>query len=278
MLCLRRIKMTTSSDPKFLKVQQRVAKVRELYQASASNWTNVLVYGDIGTGKTQLASTCPTPVFIDCFDPGGTKTRALQPLIHSGDVIVENKWEKDNWKTPSAFREWEKEMDERRKEGFFECIATYVLDSITKWSDSMMFEILRRGTGGTTRAGQNPQLQDYLVQQLTTVDWLGVLMGLPCHTIVTGHMALMKDEISGKIETGLLLAGKLTEKVPLVFDEKWISRKVGSEWKLQVHSDGYYKAETRMGGDKFSNLEIPDFRALLTKAGRSPENRPRLFQ
>ncbi len=265
-------------DDRFLKVQERAQKVRDLYAASASQWVNVLVYGDFGTGKSQLASTAPTPVFIDCFDPGGTKTAALQPLIDRGDIVVESKWEKDSWKDPWAFRDWEREMAERQKEGMFDHFATYMLDSVTKWADCMMFEILRRGTKGVTRKGQSPELQDYLVQQLTTVDWLGVLMSLPCHVIVTGHMAFMKDELRGSIETGLLLAGKLTEKVPLVFDEKWISRvRSDGDYKLQVHSDGRYKAETRMGGQNFDTFEPPDFRALLRKAGRSDANRPSLF-
>jgi hypothetical protein len=266
------------ADDRFLLVQQRVAKVREQYAASASNWINVLIHGDIGTGKTQLASTCPTPVFIDCFDPGGSKTAALQPGIAAGDIIVENKWEKDSWKSPWAFKEWEREMAERQREGFFDHIATYYLDSVTKWADSMMYEILRRGTKNITRAGQNPELQDYLVQQMTTVDWLGVLMGLPCHVVVTGHMALMKDDLTGKIETGLLLAGKMTEKVPLVFDEKWISRvRAAGDYKLQVHADGYYKAETRMGGVKFDTFEQPDFKALLRKAGKSDSGKQSFF-
>lgn len=266
------------AEDKFLAVANRIAKVREAYAASPSKYTNVLVYGDIGTGKTQLASTCPTPVFIDCFDPGGTKTRALQPLIEKGDIIVENRWETDSWKAPFAFAEWEREMAERRRENFFDHIGTYVLDSITKWADSMMFEILKRGTRGVSRAGKLPELQDYVPQQLTTVDWLNQLMGLPCHVLVTGHMALVKDDLSGKIETGLLLAGKLTEKVPLIFDEKWISRVKGAgDYVLQVHADGYYKAETRMGGAKFDLYEKPDFRALLRKAGRDASDKPSLF-
>jgi len=266
------------ADDKFLLVQQRVAKVREQYSQSASSWVNALVYGDFGTGKTQLAATCPTPVFIDCFDPGGTTTAALQPLIASGDIIVCNKWEKDSWKSPWAFREWEREMSERQREGFFDHIATYMLDSVTKWSDSMMFEILRRGSRSVTRVGQNPELQDYLVQQMTTVDWLGVLMGLPCHVLVSGHMAFMKDDLRGSIETGLLLAGKLSEKVPLVFSEKYITRVLQDrDYKLQVHSDSRYKAETRMGGAKFETFELPDFRALLRKAGKSDAGRPSLL-
>ena len=144
----------------------------------------------------------------------------------------------------------------------------------------MMYEIIRRGSGGKTRKGTQPQLQDYLVQQLTAVDWLGVLMGYPCHVVATGHIGLMKDEVSGKMETGLLMYGKLSEKVPLVFDEKYVTRvkssSSGVAYELLTRNDGYYKAETRMGGGKFESSEAPNIKALLKKAGRSDEDRPPL--
>jgi len=273
--------MTQASSDKFLKIQERAKATRERYAESASRYSNFLIYGDFGTGKTQLASTCPTPVFIDSFDPGGTKTAALQAGIATGDIIVENKWERDSWKDPFAFNEWEKEMSSRQAEGFFDAIGTYVLDSVTKWSDSMMYEIIRRGTRGKSRKGGNPELQDYLVQQMTSVDWLGVLMSQQCHTLVTGHIGLIKDEMSGKVETGLLLAGKLSEKVPLVFDEKYVSlvknSSAGPIHSLLTKNDGYYKAETRMGGSGFSQHEEPDLRKLLLKAKRNAENKDSLF-
>lgn len=262
-------------------VTKRALAVREKYSAGVSQFSNILAYGDFGTGKTRLATTCPTPVFIDSFDPGGTKTAALQPLIEHGDIIIENRWERDSWQKPFAFYEWEREMAQRAQEGFFEAIGTYMLDSITKWADSLMYEILKRGTKGKSRVGQTPELQDYLVQQLTAVDWINVMMGYPCHVLITGHIGLIKDEVSGRMETGLLLAGKLSEKVPLAFDEKWITRTKenagGITYILQTKNDGYYKAETRIGGLKFDTFEEPDVRKLLTKAGKDASDRPRLL-
>jgi hypothetical protein len=269
-----------TESPKFLQVKERALKAREAYKESASKYSNFLVYGDFGTGKSQLASTCPTPVFIDSFDPGGTKTAALQPAIEKGDIIVDARWESDSWKDPFAFGQWEREMADREREGFFNHIGTYILDSVTRWSDSLMFDILRRGTGGKTRKGSNPQLQDYLIQQLTAVDWLGVLMGYPCHVLCTGHIGLKQDDVSGKMETGLLLYGKLSEKVPLVFDEKYVARtsnsSSGVKYQLLTKNDGYYKAETRMGGAKFGTFEEPDIKALLRKAGRDGKDKPSL--
>ena len=105
-------------------------------------------------------------------------------------------------------------------------------------------------------------------------------MGYPCHVFVTGHIGLMKDEVSGKMETGLLMYGKLSEKVPLVFDEKYVTRvkssSSGVSYELLTRNDGYYKAETRMGGGKFDPAETPNVKALLRKAGRPTDDKPSL--
>jgi hypothetical protein len=56
-----------------------------------------------------------------------------------------------------------------------------------------------------------------------------------------------------------------------VFDEKWLTRVEGKSdvrYTLQTRNDGYYKAETRMGGGIFEQFEEPNFKALLRKAGR----------
>jgi hypothetical protein len=157
-----------------------------------------------------------------------------------------------------------------------------MLDSITRWADCLMWEILRRGTPGKgTRVGKHPELQDYGVQQMTAVDWLGVMMGFPCHVVVTGHIGIIQDQVTGGLETGLLLSGKLSDKVPLVFDEKYITwareSSSGAKYELQTRNDGRYKAETRMGGGLFALYEPPDLRALLKKAGRDYADKPPLF-
>jgi hypothetical protein len=265
--------------PDFSKVAERAEAARKTYQAKGrTNKANVLLYGDFGTGKTTMIGTAPKPIWLHSFDPGGTTTSALQPLIESGDIVVQD-FSGDSYKTPRRFREWEREFDQMVRDGVFAHIGTFALDSMTKWADSLIHEVVNKG--GMKNDGI-PQLRDYLVQQMAAVDYLEKFCDLPCNVIVTGHIGLEKDEVTGKMETGLLLAGKLSGKVPLVFDEKWLTRTEGKRdvrYVVQTRNDGYYKAETRMGGGKFAQFEEPNFQELLRKAGRenAAADRPSLF-
>ena len=142
---------------------------------------------------------------------------------------------------------------------------------------AMMYEILKiGGKKGGTRVGGIPEQKDYLVQQLTSVMELGKVMELPCHVVVTGHLARVKDEVSGGFESGLLLWGKQADQTPLVFDEKYLAVVTNKGHFLQTHTDGFYKAETRIGGDLFDTFEEPNLKALMKKAGIPCEDKPPL--
>jgi hypothetical protein len=272
---------------KLLVVKNRIAQIRELYANSSSVYSNILVAGVHGSGKTQLYSTCPTPVHIDSFDPGGTTTAALQPLIQSGDVIVEL-FENDDWDNPFTYRAWERSFIEKQKSGYFELIGTYGLDSATNWVIALMGQIMKVGKGKNVKPhpGGNPYESDYLHQQLIAANILKRdIMSLPCHTLITGHLTFIqdKDEEGNVLNTraDMLMWGKLAMLFPLVFDENYVMlvkrTSSGPEHQILTGSDGLYQAKTRMGGAKFAQKEVPDIRALLKKAGKNYEDKPKII-
>jgi len=258
------------------KIKAHALEIREYYaQQPFLDKMNILNIGKPGTCKSRSAKTAPKPVLMHSFDRGGTKTAELQPYIESGDIIADTRFEQDDWKNPRAFRLWETVFNNLRKIGFFDALGTYFLDSASTFADSMMYAILK--TGGRksgSRTGQLPELQDYHTQQYTMVDYMNVLMSLPCNVVVTGHITFIKDEVTGKIETGILLAGKASDKIPLSFDEKYISRVHASKFVLQTKADGYYHAETRVGGLAFQQFEEQNFYKLLEKAGLPFKDKP----
>jgi len=250
-------------------IQKHALSVRAYYNEQPfADKINILNVGKPGTGKTGLLITAPKPVLEHSFDRGGTKTAMLKSFIERGEIICDTRFEQDSWKDPKAFRLWETVINDLQKIGFFDALGTYCLDSATTFAESMMYAIIK--TGGKkniSRIGQLPELQDYHAQQYIMVDYLNVLMSLPCHVIVNGHLTFIKDEVTGGINTGILLAGKASDKVPLVFDEKYISRIHNKKFVLQTRSDGYYHAETRVGGLTFSPFEEQNLYKLLEKAG-----------
>ncbi len=271
--------MSRFSKEEMLKlVRERALATRNMYKEDLKNQSsNIIVYGDFGSGKTSSLATAVKPVHIDSFDPGGSKVDRLAKLIEDGSIIVDSQYEQDNWKVPYAYREYERQFKEKLDMGYFNFIGTYVVDSLTRFASSVMYEGLKiphkTGQGaGRSRAGEIPELKDYLVQQFTLIDWLSKWASLPCNVVVTGHIDRVKDEVSGKIETGLLLPGKAATQVPIAFDEVWLTCVEKGEYMFRVKSDNYYRAESRMGGSVFRELEPQDYKRLFKMVGRPFED------
>jgi len=260
-------------------ISEEFQKIRDLYKNSPiKDSFNAIVYGYMGTGKTRLLGTARKPVLIHSFDPGGEKV--LVDQIKTGEVMVNNSFQEENSKRPTAYRGWEKEFDRLRgTDGFFESIGTYAIDSVTTWSEALMNAILKENgrTAGT------PQMQDYLVQINTLRDSIKLITSLPCDVILTGHVDSEKDEMTGRVSTGVMITGKLKEKLPLLMDEVYMTTSressKGVEYTILTRNTGLYKARTRLGRNNlFDTYEKPDIKALLKKAGMDDSDRPLLNQ
>jgi hypothetical protein len=247
--------------------------IMDIYDSDVTVDTfNALVYGDIGSGKTYLAKTCPGPVLIHSFDPGGSKS--INDVIGDDKGIYVERFETEDSKKPTEYARWEKKFDALRNEGFFENVGTFILDSVTTWSESMMNEILKR----QGRQGGIAQLMDWQVQMNTIRDTIKRICALPCNCIVIGHIELDKDEVTGKMITNPMITGKMKAKMPLLFDEIYVTltkeTRQGVEYQLLTQSNGLYRARTRLGkGGVFEAFEEPNITKLLNKAGIKQTNK-----
>lgn len=253
--------------------------IRKKYSESPHKDTfNALVYGYMGTGKTTLLGTARKPVLIHSFDPGGEKV--LVDQIKTGEVMVNSSFQNEDAKKPTAYRSWEKEFDRlRHMEGFFESIGTYTIDSVTTWSEALMNAILK----SNGRAAGVPQMQDYLVQINTLRDAIKLITSVPCDVILTGHVDSEKDEVTGRLTTGVMLTGKLKEKLPLLMDEVYMATSKesskGVEYSILTRNTGLYKARTRLGRNNiFDTYEEPNIKKLLKKAGIDNSDKSLLIQ
>lgn len=260
------------NDEKFLKIKQTAAQIKEKYDSDPRQDSfNLLLLGETGTGKSHLFSTCPRPVHVDAFDPGGLKH--LKPEIDKG-YIIPSIYEGDDPYKPNRFVKWERDMKSRIKMGYFDYISTYSLDSSTTWSAAIMNQIL----ASAGLAGEAPRFtHDYTPQKTKIINWLKVLLNLPCNVIVTGHLEPSKDEVTGAITYRFMTTGKGDVIIPLEFDEIWVTeskkKSTGLEYRIITARTGPHLASTRIGRGKFDIYEKPDIKYLLKKAGRDASDK-----
>ena len=231
---------------------------------------NILLYGPVGTGKSTILSTCRQPVYIASFDPGGTKLPVLEQMEKDGLAFLDTEYELEDMKRPKALAAFEKTYDKMEREGVFDSIGTFAIDSLTTFGDALMNYILKR----ENRAGTTPQIQDYLVQQTMLQQMFRKMCALPCDFVVTGHISTDKDEVTGRMVTSLLIPGKAAAKVPVLFDEVLISTvemdsKRQPSFSVRLVGDAKYKTSTRrFSGKNFEPFEKPDIMELRAKAGK----------
>lgn len=268
-------------------IKKHFDDIRDMYASSASrNTINALIFGDYGTGKTWGLRYARGPVLIHSFDPGGAKN--LRDAVEEGKVLVDSRFEEEDPSSPSAFREWEKEFRRLEKEGIFNHIGTYVIDSLTTFGDALMNEILKangrapssRGVNLNHRRGQTvaiPELRDYQIQMVTLAQELGICCSLPCDFIATAHLDYDKDEHTGKVLALPMLTGKLKQRVPALFDEVYIAQSVSkasgnNEFRYLTTTDGMFRGRTRL--PKIEKYEDQNISKMLKKAGYSWEEHP----
>lgn len=231
--------------------------------------------GIAGTGKTTLATTCPKPVLLDCFDEGGWRTAELQPYIKRGEILV-RVYDRDEWLKPQTFERWRKETQQLRSSGFFDFVGTYMLDSFTSWSRMLMYEVVKHSKNPTK--DHTPGISDYKVQLFTVLDLINDLMSLPCNVIMTAHLSKEIDQLNGGTEFVIDAPPAQRSDIPNAFLEKWVMRIVQeggkTKHKLQLYGDGQYRCGTRIGTrSTFLPLEEPDVKAIMKKAGLDPSDK-----
>lgn len=265
----------SASPPKpSLDVKASFSQIRQTYENDPKLGTfNALICGEVGTGKTHIFKTCRKPVLIHMFDPGGEKT--LKDEIDNGEVLVE-KFAPDDPFKPWAFVQWVQRIRAEMRDGLFDHVGTFGLDSSTMWAESILnYFVAKRGAGGKTPDGK----QDYMPQKTEIRNWLSTLLGLPCDVIVTGHLEPNKDEVSGKTTYRYATTGKGTFLIPALFDEVYVAlaedTAKGVNYKLQTAGADRYAARSRLA--QTGNIErytAPDIKDILAKAGYPTDDKP----
>jgi hypothetical protein len=246
-----------------LNANKSLQDLLSMYKTDEVNKTfNAIILGQIGSGKTSMLATCPKPVLIDSFDPGGHKLKTLQPYIEKGEIVPDSRWEKP---TKQMFTEWEKEMQRRVDSKFFDGVGTYCIDSATTFLGAMKERAMEKS------GRDNVSQPEWGVIGNAFIHWVKVATSLPCNFIMTGHLVLELEESEGKTIARFNSIPSMQVNIPALFDEIYVlvqDQKGGTiERRLLTQSTAKYIARTRIGAGVLDIYEPPDIGKLLVKAG-----------
>jgi hypothetical protein len=255
--------------------------LRELTGTELERGFNCLLLGNVGSGKSPmigltLSSTPEKPIVVDSFDPDGWNNPLFKEAKDSGRLIVDTRWERsketgtavDPTKIPSMYKSFEQEFLRRRSVGFFDSIGTYVIDSFTNYSDSMVAYIGQKNS----RPEGKLEIQDWQIISNMIRDTIKMCCSYKCNFILTAHTVAEKDEGTGKLLARLHTQPSLQVRVPSLFSEIYILQakesSKGIVREVLTQQNGLFnEVRTRLGAGKFDLREPANFDNLLKKAG-----------
>lgn len=273
----------SATQKEFLDIKAELASVKATYDATPGvDRGHFLILGDKGCGKTTLFETCPKPVFIHSFDPGGCSV--LKKGIDEGDIYVDAAPEFEDPAKPTAYLHWQKDFQRKLNSGFFDQIGTYGIDSATTMGECLAHQIMKKQ--GHLPPSDASVAFDPKTSGMTMPDWGDYLRywslisrrlgSLPCHTILTGHIERYSDSNTGEVVRGMHLPGQSKERVPILMHELLVllQSKDGKTRSLLTTKNKDFQASTRIGGKGVFKPEEPaDIQALLKKAGLPYEDK-----
>lgn len=263
-----------------LSIKKHAAEIKKMYDEDPRNLTfNAIVHGPIKTGKTSLLRTCPKPIFVHSFDPGGTLV--LRDMIDKGEVLVDTRFEKEDPFAPKACRLWEDEFNYLYRKDFFSHVGTFAIDSMTTWAQVVMYEVIRRAAKvkKDREVGGAPQENDWLPQMAFIENYMRKFLSLPCNCVLLGHSDQPKDREGNAVgDLGIMITGKLRERIPALFSEIYYLRikDYKAETRELLTKPVYgIQAGSRLGrGGKLNKEEPPDIKAIMKKCGLDTTDKP----
>lgn len=223
------------------------------YKMGRSQGKRILFVGGGGTGKTTQELTLPRPLLHIGFDPSSTEPFSAHPEAIYGpeDVMYEMFPFGEEYLTKppldslpyNRFRKW---WDENAKKGTFDRFASFALDSLTTYSDAAMEPVLH----ANGRWGKFPHQDDYGPQMTNIMDGLRPLISYARRGkvfLLTAHDEL-RDNERGTMVYQIMTTGKMREKLPLLFGERYRAEVLEEKDPKTGRSESRYVLRTRPTG------------------------------
>ena len=212
----------------------------------AGGKVSMLLYGVSGTGKTRLLASLAN-VLVIVTEEGMKSTVDLEV-----DTISPTSWEEilqiiQYLKT--HIKGQEVEFGERS----YKAIG---IDSLTALHTLILKSVLR------LNKRELAQLQDWGLAGDRVETVIQAILSLPVHFVATALEQIDKDEIIGKVYAAPMIPGKLSRKIPALFDEVFQLRveqkQDGSVQRVVLtQPDSIYMARDRSGIlGKFESFQL----------------------
>lgn len=253
---------------------------------------SILLVGDGGTEKTRFAASCPKPLILD-FDAG---TASI-----SGQDVYYKTFKDAPWKPPvgagkkqpgvdipngiypwgEAWLAFIKYLDDvlwpaiekgppyiiKTDEGEDYEFETLVPDSLTTMANASMNWVLK--TSGKDGRAQ-PEIQHWGQQLRTLETVMEAVAAWPVRLVVTAHIKRDENLTMGTKEFLPLVAGQLSGKVGIYFDEVYYTKVEGKgvdrKVKIITQTDPLYRmAKSRMNVPQDTLLKWPEIEKALAK-------------
>ena len=263
-----------------LTIKKQAEEIQKIYSEDPRNMTfNGIIFGPLKVGKTSILRTCPKPILVHSFDPGGTLV--LRDMIETGEVLADTRYEKEDPFRPRACDLWEKNFNELYRKEFFQHVGTFAIDSLTTFSQIIMYEVIKRAAAKkkNREVGGAPQQQDWMVCMSFIENYIRKFLSLPCNCILLGHADQPKNEEGANVgDLGIMIIGKLRERLPALFSEIYYLRMKDYKTEareLLIKPTYGIQCGSRLGfGGKLDKTEPPDIKAIMKKCGLDASDKP----
>lgn len=271
------------------KKEAAMKKIEELRQAYSTKDDAKLfrgmLYGKFGTYKTTIASTMPRPILFHGFDPGGEEIKHMQEGIKDGSIIADTQFaHRSIADAGNVFKEWNKEYEALKRRDIFSFVNSFVVDSFTSLQKLVIDATMESNPKNTNISDKMPfkvpHQRDYGVQDSAMEFIISDFLDLPCHVLVIAHAEEGTDDNEMVYHQPMITGKKLRAKIPNLFNEIYVTRKLGSKGRVYTDDKGMYEAKSRLRPiygieDEFKNSYPGEFnitRDILVPAGYATED------
>lgn len=224
----------------------------KLSELNPSARRRIMVYGDVGTGKTVFAASFPGRKYFADFD--GKVSSAAS--YYGADKARIDEIEYESYKIDKPFDRFTQWLSALAKDPSKPLpFDVFIIDSLTEMISAAIQDFMAKNSAiqrTRTSAGSIPSMLDYRALEMVTRGIFASILSMPCHVIVTAHVRTKQDETTGRIFTGPEGPASVVKHLQVIFEEVYRSYTDGTgdkrRYLAQTQSDGQYPARSQIRG------------------------------